>query len=338
MTHQVFSQQKRKHAVTHSLLDVRVTKKSEEAPGIHSFELVEPHGGVLPAFSAGAHIDVHGPTGIVRQYSLCNHPAERSRYLIAVLRDPQSRGGSQAMHEQVQPGDILRISRPRNLFSLAPDSPHSLLLAGGIGITPIVCMAEHLADGGGSFEMHYFARSREKTAFHGRIGRSRFHQQVTFHFDDEPATTRQSLPALLASQRAGTHLYVCGPRGFLEAVLGAARARQWPEALLHYEYFGAAAVDAAGAAKDTAFEVKLASSGLTCTVAAGQTVVAALAARGVEIPVSCEQGICGTCLTRVLSGKPDHRDQFLTPEEHAANDQFLPCCSRACGPLLVLDL
>ncbi len=322
----------------HSFLDVRVAKKSEEAPGIHSFELVDPRGGVLPAFSAGAHIDVHGPTGFVRQYSLCNHPAERTRYLIAVLRDPQSRGGSAAMHEQVQPGDTLRISTPRNLFPLAPEAPHSLLLAGGIGITPILCMAEHLADGGSSFEMHYFARSRERAAFQQRIAQSGFHQQVAFHFDDEPVTTRQSLPALLASQRAGTHLYVCGPRGFLEAVLGAARARQWPEALLHYEYFGAAAVNAAGSTKDTAFEVKLASSGLICTVAAGQTVVAALAARGVEIPVSCEQGICGTCLTRVLSGKPDHRDQFLTPEEHAANDQFLPCCSRASGPLLVLDL
>lgn len=316
-------------------LRVRVARKVIEAEDICSFELVAADGRLLPAFSAGSHIDVHLPDGLVRQYSLCNDAAETHRYLIAVLKDPASRGGSRAMHERVREGDELIISPPRNHFALAHEARHHLLLAGGIGITPLLCMAERLAATGAAFTMHYCTRSRARTAFASRIAASAFAAQVQFHHDDGPPEQQFQLEAVLAGADEHTHLYVCGPQGFMDAVLGAARARGWPESRLHYEFFSAEPVSTEG---DRPFEVVLASSGRVVPVAAGQTVVQALAACGVDVMVSCEQGVCGTCLTRVLEGEIDHRDVYLTPEEQAAGDQFTPCCSRAKSARLVLDL
>jgi len=316
-------------------LEVRVARRQAEAQDICSYELVQTNGQPLPAFSAGSHIDVHLPNGLTRQYSLCNDPRESHRYLIGVLRDPASRGGSQAMHEAVQEGSVLRISAPKNHFALAHGATRSVLLAGGIGITPILCMAERLALSDAAFELHYATRSRERTAFAERIAQSAFAQQVHFHFDDGDAAQKLALAPLVGTVQPGVHLYVCGPKGFMDAVLGAARGAGWPAEQLHYEFFGA---EVAKSESDGAFEVKLASSGRVIPVAKEQTVVQALAAAGVEIATSCEQGVCGTCLTRVLEGQPDHKDMYLTPEEQAANDQFTPCCSRSCSPLLVLDL
>jgi len=316
-------------------LEVRVARRQAEAQDICSFELVQTNGQPLPAFSAGSHIDVHLPNGLTRQYSLCNDPRESHRYLIGVLRDPASRGGSQAMHEAVQEGSVLRISAPKNHFALAHGASRSVLLAGGIGITPILCMAERLALSDAAFELHYCTRSRERTAFAQRIAQSAFAPQVHFHFDDGDAAQKLALAQLVGTVQPGVHLYVCGPKGFMDAVLAAARAAGWPAEQLHYEFFGA---EVAKSESDGAFEVKLASSGRVIQVAKEQTVVQALAAAGVEVATSCEQGVCGTCLTRVLEGVPDHKDMYLTPEEQAANDQFTPCCSRSCSPLLVLDL
>lgn len=316
-------------------LSVRVSRKVTEATDIQSFELVDAAGAPLPSFSAGAHIDVHLPDGIVRQYSLCNDPGECHRYLIAVLRDPASRGGSTAMHDSVHEGDLLQISAPKNHFPLVHEARRSLLLAGGIGVTPILCMAERLALSGAEFDMHYCTRAPDRAAFMNRIRLSAFAPRVSMHFDDGPSEQRFDLAATVARPEPGVHLYVCGPKGFMDAVLAAARAQGWPEHQLHYEFFAA---EVQTSATDTAFEVRLASSGRTIAVGAGQTVTAALAAAGVDVPTSCEQGVCGTCLTRVLAGEPEHRDAYLTPEEQAANDQFLPCCSRARSPLLVLDL
>ena len=318
-----------------STLSVRVARKALEAADICTFELVDVNGGPLPAFSAGSHVDVQLPGGLSRQYSLCNDPKETHRYLIGVLRDPASRGGSQAMHEQVQEGQLLQISAPKNHFGLAHDAKRSLLLAGGIGVTPILCMAERLAITGADFEMHYSTRSRERTAFYERIASSAYAPQVQFHFDDGAIAQKLDLAALLAAPQAGVHLYVCGPKGFMDAVLSAARAQGWPESQLHYEFFAA---EVAKSESDASFEIKLASSGRIVTVPKDMTVIKALAAAGVEVMMSCEQGVCGTCLTRVLEGVPDHKDSYLTPEEQAANDQFLPCCSRSKTPLLVLDL
>jgi vanillate O-demethylase ferredoxin subunit len=316
-------------------LSVRVERKTQEALDICTFELVDTSGKPLPAFSAGSHIDVQLPGGLTRQYSLCNDPQESHRYLIGVLKDPATRGGSKAMHEAVNVGDTLTISAPRNHFPLAHEAAHSLLLAGGIGVTPILCMAERLAIAGASFEMHYATRSRERTAFHERITRSAFAPKVQFHFDDGAQEQKLQLATLLAAPKAGTHLYVCGPKGFMDAVLKTARDQGWPEPQIHFEYFGA---EVKASADDGSFEVRLASSGKTVLIPKDQTIVAALAAAGVEILTSCEQGVCGTCITRVLEGVPDHRDLYFTPEEQAQNDQFTPCCSRSKSPLLVLDL
>jgi len=316
-------------------LQVRVARKAVEAQDIVTLELVATDGKALPAFSAGSHVDVSLPKGLTRQYSLCNDPQETHRYQIGVLRDPASRGGSQAVHELVQEGDVLTISAPRNHFALAHDAKKHLLLAGGIGVTPILCMAERLAITGADFQMHYATRTPERTAFRQRITASAYADRVHFHYDSGEAAQKLDLGTLLKSPEAGTHLYVCGPRGFMDAVLGTARAQGWPEAQLHYEFFGA---EVAKSDSDAGFEIQLASSGRVIMVAKDQTVTQALAAAGVEVMVSCEQGVCGTCLTRVLEGVPDHKDSYLMPEEQAANDQFTPCCSRAKTPRLVLDL
>lgn len=315
---------------------VRVARKAVEALDIQSFELVDVNGAALPAFTAGAHLDVFLPNGLIRQYSLCNDPAETHRYLIGVLRDPASRGGSQAMHDLVNEGDVLQVSAPKNHFPLVAGAQRSLLLAGGIGITPILCMAESLATQGSGFEMHYCARERERTAFFERIAGAAFASKVQFHFDAGAPEQKLDIAALLAKPEAGCHLYVCGPKGFINAVLDQAKSAGWPAEQLHCEFFAGEEVKAL--AGDGSFQVKLASSGKWVTVPADTTVVKALAAAGVDVMVSCEQGVCGTCLTKVLDGEVDHRDQYLTPEEQAANDQFLPCCSRAKSPVLVLDL
>lgn len=316
-------------------LEVRIARKQQEAADICTFELVRTDGQPLPAFSAGSHVDVHLPGGLTRQYSLCNDPRESHRYLIGVLRDAGSRGGSKTMHEQVQEGTTLRISAPKNHFPLAHGATRSVLLAGGIGVTPILCMAERLALTGADFEMHYCTRSRERTAFADRIAQSAFAPQVHFHFDDGDAAQKLALAPLLAAPQPGVHLYVCGPKGFMDWVLDSARAAGWPAEQLHYEFFSA---DVGPSDSDAAFDVKLASSGRIVRVEKDQTVVQALAAAGVEVQTSCEQGVCGTCLTRVLEGEPDHKDMYLTEDEQAANDQFTPCCSRSRTPLLVLDL
>lgn len=320
------------------LLNVRVSRRTREAEDIDSFELVAADGAALPAFSAGAHVDVVLGPALVRQYSLCNAPTETHRYLIAVMKAPASRGGSQAVHAHMHTGQTLRISAPRNHFALAPAARQHLLLAGGIGITPILCMAEQLAAAAVPFEMHYCTRSRARTAFENRIAQAGFAAQVHFHFDDGPPAQKLDLQPLLARPQQGLHLYVCGPQGFMEAALSAARAAGWPPSQIHHEFFGAAPVAPAALSSSGSFELVLSRSGRVLTVPQEQTVVQALAQAGIAVPVSCGQGVCGTCLTGVLDGVPEHRDMFLTPAEQDRNDRFLPCCSRAKSARLVLDL
>ena len=316
-------------------LTVRVAQKNTEALDIDSFDLVAADGESLPVFSAGSHVDVYLPGGLVRQYSLFNNPGENHRYRIAVLKDAHSRGGSKAMHEQVKVGDELQISAPKNHFMLAHDAQRHLLLAGGIGVTPLLCMAERLSSMGADFEMHYCTRSADRTAFRERMAESVLAGKVAFHFDDAGPEQKLDMAALLARPETGVHLYVCGPKGFMNAVLETARTNGWSEVQLHAEFFGA---DVSPVATDESFEIQIASSGLIVTVDNDQTILQALSAAGVEIFSSCEQGVCGTCLTRVIEGVPDHRDMYLTPEEQAANDQFLPCCSRSKSARLVLDI
>ena len=315
-------------------LAVKVVRKSREAEDIESFELARADGAPLPSFGAGSHIDVQVPGGLVRQYSLCNDSGEQHRYRIAVLRDPASRGGSIAMHDAVKEGDTIHISEPRNHFPLQ-HAARTMLFAGGIGVTPLLCMAQRLAAIGAEFTLHYCTRSPERTAFRREIEASAFANRVRFHFDSGPPEQKLDLHAALAQPDTGTRLYICGPTGFIDYVVGTAKARAWPSDQIHLEYFGAAPQDTKG---DKAFDVKIASTGKTYAVAAGQSVVQALQAHGVEILTSCEQGVCGTCITRVLDGEPEHRDLYFTDEEKARNDQFTPCCSRARSKTLVLDL
>lgn len=317
-----------------SQLSVKVVRKQQEAVDIASFELAALDGSSLPPFSAGSHIDVHVRDGLVRQYSLCNDPRETHRYLIGVLRDPNSRGGSIGMHEMVKEGDVIHISEPKNHFPLVP-ARRTLLFAGGIGVTPILCMAERLAQAGADFEMHYCSRSLERTAFHARIRQSSFADKVHFHFDDGPQEQKLDLLSLIATPNPETHIYVCGPGGFIEHVVNTAKGLGWGGGQVHLEYFGAKALDTSG---DGAFDVKIASSGRTFTIPAGKTVIKVLAENGIEVATSCEEGVCGTCITRVLDGVPDHRDVYFTDDERAKNDQFTPCCSRARSACLVLDL
>lgn len=316
------------------MINVSVVKRQQEAQDIISLTLEAVDGAELPAFAAGAHIDVHLPGGLVRQYSLCNAPGDCSSYQIAVLKDPASRGGSVAVHG-LQVGDVLSISLPRNLFALDTSAQHSVLFAGGIGITPILAMAEQLSQAGQSFELHYCTRHPDKTAFLGRLRQAAFAQNVHCYFDDGADQRRLDVNRVVVGPSPVCHLYVCGPTGFMDYVLDTARQTGWTEPTLHKEYFSAAPVDSA---EDSSFEVKLGSSGQVFVIPPGQSVVKVLEAAGVDIPVACEQGICGTCLTPVLDGVPDHRDQYLTPEEQALNNQFTPCCSRAKSACLVLGI
>jgi vanillate O-demethylase ferredoxin subunit len=317
-----------------SLMTVAVIRRAMETDDIVTLELADPAGGDLPPFSAGAHIDVEVQPGLIRQYSLCNNPNERHVYVIGVLKDPASRGGSAGVHDIPQ-GAQIRISEPRNHFELDHTAARTLLLAGGIGVTPILCMAERLANIGADFEMHYATRSRAKTAFYDRITGSSFAGKVHIHHDDGPGAQKLDIAAVLGAADAGTHLYVCGPGGFIDWVLGAAKAAGYPEAQVHREYFN---VDPDQFAPGDAFQIKLASTGAVYDIPADRSIVEVLNDVGIELPISCAQGVCGTCLTRVLEGVVDHRDFFLTEAEREKGDEFTPCCSRSKTPMLVLDL
>lgn len=313
---------------------VKVLRRTQEALDIASYELGKPDGSALPGFSAGSHIDVQVPGGLTRQYSLCNDAAEQHRYRIAVLRDPNSRGGSSTMHDHVHEGDTLLISEPRNHFPLV-HGERALLFAGGIGVTPLLCMAQRLSTIGADFTLHYCTRSAERTAFREEIAASPWKDRVKFHLDDGPPSQKLQLDRVIAKPEPGTHLYICGPTGFIDWMVKTADSFGWPKDQVHLEYFGAAAQDTGG---DRPFQVRIASSGAVVEVAARQTIVQALQQHGIEILTSCEQGVCGTCITRVLQGECDHRDLYFTDEEKAKHDQFTPCCSRAKSAVLVLDL
>ncbi|MES2416058.1 MAG: PDR/VanB family oxidoreductase [Pseudomonadota bacterium] len=315
-------------------IKVKVTRKTKEAVDIASFELARTDGAPLPAFSAGSHVDVQIPGGLTRQYSLCNDAGEQHRYRIAVLRDPTSRGGSIGMHDAVKEGDEITISAPKNHFPLEHASK-TLLFAGGIGVTPILCMAQRLGKTGADFAMHYCTRSEDRTAFHKEIRESEFAGKVEFHFDSGADDQKLDLKKVLGEPEAGKHLYVCGPTGYINFVTSTAKEAGWAPANIHLEYFGAAPQDTSN---DGSFEVRIASTGKSYTIGKKDNIIQVLKDNGIEILTSCEQGVCGTCITRVLEGEIDHRDMYFTDEEKEANDQFTPCCSRSKSPVLVLDL
>ncbi len=309
--------------------DVTVRETVEEAQGIRSFILGAADGAALPPYAAGAHIDVAVAPGIVRQYSLCGD-LSGGLWRIAVLRDPQSRGGSSAMHDRITTGSLLRVSHAKNLFPLA-EAPHSLLLAGGIGITPILAMAMELRQKQQSFALHYCARSMERMAFREQISRD-LASRSQLHFDDGPGVGFDPM-AILQAAPPGTHLYICGPSGFIDRVLNTARQAGWAEDRLHREHFSAV-VDSAG----DGFTLNIAGRGQSIFVPEGVSALQALLSAGFDIPHSCEAGICGSCLLRVIDGVPDHRDSCLSRSQREANNVFTPCCSRARTGTLTIDL
>lgn len=314
-----------------TLLDLQITERRVVAQGIVSLELRDPQRRPLPAFTAGAHIDVHITPGITRQYSLCNAPTDTDRYVLGILLEPHSRGGSAAMHQRFAQGDTITVGTPRNLFALAP-ARRTLLFAGGIGITPMLSMAEALWQTHEDFELIYCARSARHAAFLDQLTVAPYAARTRLHLDDGAPEQRLQMDRLAQEDPAGTHLYVCGPKGFIEHVCQAARTHGWPEAHLHVEHFSAVS-----AASGQAFCVEIASTGQRIEIGPQASITSALERHGVCIPVSCEQGICGTCVTRVVSGDIEHRDSFLTASERSRGDQITPCCSRGRGTL-VLDL
>lgn len=314
-------------------LDLRVVSRRIEAEDIAAFVLAAPDQAELPPFSAGSHIDVEIAPGLIRQYSLCNNPAVRHSYEIAVLRDPQSRGGSVKLYDNFREGDAIRVSEPRNNFPLQSVKDEVLLLAGGIGITPLLSMAESLHAVGARFNLHYCTRSPARTAFRQRIAQASFANRVSFHFDDGPEDQRLDPAAVFAQRGEDADLYICGPAGFIDWVTRAATSAGWPAQRVHREYFSAS-IPPATADRDQPFRLQLASTGQIIDVAADESAAVALAREGIEISISCEQGICGTCITRVLEGEPDHRDMLMID----GNGEFTPCCSRAFSPTLVIDL
>lgn len=315
-----------------SWLELRIVSRRIEAEDVVALVLASPTDSDLPPFSAGAHIDVEATPQFIRQYSLCNNPHHRGHYEIAVLRDPASRGGSIAIHDGFREGDLIRVSEPRNHFALQPVKSKALLIAGGIGVTPLLCMAERLDTLGAPFAMHYCTRTPERTAFRSRIGEAAFADRVVFHHDNGPEAQRFDPRALFAGAVPDADAYVCGPPAFIDWVQAAADEAGFPKERLYREYFAATATESENG--ETPFQLRIASTGETIQVGASESAAAALARHGIEIPVSCEQGVCGTCVTRVIEGEPDHRDMLMID----TNEEFTPCCSRALSPLLVLDL
>ncbi len=317
-----------------SLMQVRIKRISFEAESINSYELVAPGGGDLASFTAGSHVDLHLPNGMIRSYSLVNDQRERHRYVVAVNKDAASRGGSAFIHETLHAGDIITISRPRNNFVLQENVPHSVLIAGGIGITPLLAMIRRLQALGRSWELFYAARTPAVAAFLDELDalRSGAPGNVNLHFDQEPSGRMFDLAAIVDAAPADSHLYCCGPAPMLEAFEAATAGR--PAAQVHVEYFKAKDKPAA----EGGFEVKLARSGRTIFVEPGKTILNALLDAGLAVSYACTEGVCGTCETRVIDGLPDHRDLFLGKEEQAANTTMMICCSGSKSRTLVLDL
>ena len=317
--------------MSYSVIDAIVTRREDQTDEIAVFELAAADGRALPAFEAGAHVDVMVSPELTRQYSLSNAPGSAG-YRLGILNDPNSRGGSQLIHASLQEGSRVQISAPRNHFPLDMHATHSLLIGGGIGITPMIAMAYALKAAGKSFELHYCSRSESKAAFLAELERA-FGERLTLHFDDAGEAARLDPPQLCRAAPPGTHLYVCGPSGFMDWVIDQAKAAGLPGQQVHFEYFSAE-VDISG----EAFEVYAKASDVTVQVGPDQSIAMALRAAGVKVQMSCEEGVCGTCICDVIDGTPDHRDLFLTEEEKADNDQIALCCSRAKSARLVVDI
>jgi cytochrome P450/ferredoxin-NADP reductase len=312
-------------------LDVVVSKRADVATDIIGLELTSADDTPLPSYDAGAHVDVYVKSGLIRQYSLTGDPADGSKYRLGILLDPKSRGGSTAIHTQFQAGENIRIGRPRNNFPMGSNVDHTVLFAGGIGITPMLNMAYALEASGASWELHYCGRTADRLAFTDEL--TRFGDKVQVHIDSGPKDQHLDINAVLANPASAKHLYVCGPNGFMDFIVTAAENNSWDSDCVHLERFGAE-VNTDGAP----ITVVARKSGKTFEVQPGETISEKLEENGINVQVSCQSGVCGTCLTRVVEGMPDHRDLVQTDLEKASNAQITVCCSRSKTKTLVLDL
>lgn len=316
---------------TAATMTLRVTRKDEIACGIDLFELKRPDGGELPQFTAGAHVSLKVPNGLIRKYSLCNDPAERDRYQVAVKREENGRGGSISLIENVRAGDGLIVAPPVNDFELARNAQAFIFIAGGIGITPIMSMMRALnAIPGKQYKLYYCTRSPEFTAFREELSGPDFEGKVIIHHDDGDPARALDLWPIVEERKNRAHLYCCGPRPLMQAVRD--MTGHWSSTAIHMEAFSEAETRKPD---DKPFNVTLAKSGETFEVPVGVTILEAMRARGHEVPSSCESGTCGTCRTKLLAGEVDHRDLVLA--DHERGDQIMICVSRARSGDLVID-
>ncbi|ROO85025.1 vanillate O-demethylase ferredoxin subunit [Actinocorallia herbida] len=310
-------------------LSVVVHSRRLDGPDVVVLDLRRPDGGALPPAAPGAHLDVHLPGGLIRQYSLAGDSADRNRYVLGVLRAPDSRGGSAAVHAHLHEGAGLEVSPPRDAFPLVDRGGRALLLAGGIGITPLLAMARLLAAEGRPFELHYSVRERARLAFLPDL--DALGASVHLHVDGEGAPL--DLAGLAHGRGARDDVYVCGPPGFIDGTTETLIRLGWPAGAVHTERF-----TREQPGREGSFTVEAKRSGVRCAVREGQSIAQALAEAGVPVSLSCESGVCGTCLTPVVAGVPEHRDDYQTDAEKAANSMVTICCSGSRTDLLVLDL
>lgn len=303
------------------------------AEGIHAFELADPDGAPLPEVTAGAHVDVHPPDGRVRSYSLSGDPADRSRWDLGVLREARGGGGSRWMHDVVRVGDLLTVGSPRNAFQRVPGAAHTVLLAGGIGITPLKAMAHELVAQGRSFELHHCVRTPRHAAFAHELRRLVPEGRLHLHVDGGDPSRGLDLAALLKTPAADTHVYYCGPSGFMKACAEA--TAHWAPGTVHCEHFKAPDPSPTTLPAG-AFKVHLARRNLTLQVQPEQTIVRAIELAGLRVPTSCLSGLCGSCKVDYLAGEVEHHDYILSDEEQRRC--LTLCVSRARGGTLVLDL
>ena len=315
-------------------LHLEVVGIRDETDRIKTLFLDRADGLPLPAFDAGAHVDLYLPNGMVRQYSLLNDPAESGPYVLGVLRELRSRGGSEWVHQHIETGLVLKAAGPRNNFPLAQARRH-LLIAGGIGVTPMLSMAAALHRLGEDFHRHYCTRSPEQTAYLDRIAAAGWDGRMALTHDGGDPGQGLDVRALLSHQREGDHVYCCGPAGLMGAVREA--SGHWATGTVHFEWFTPDEI-AVPANDRQAFTVVLARSDRVLKVPADASIVQVLADNGIVVDTLCEEGICGTCITNVLEGEPEHHDSVLTDAEKASNRLMTVCCSRAKGDRLVLDL
>ncbi|WP_434694901.1 oxidoreductase [Pseudomonas sp. Z1-14] len=313
---------------------LKVIRRFDSGGGIIRIRFVSEDSAGLVPFEAGAHLSIYLPDiEAWRQYSICSDPCELDFYEIAVLKDPKSRGGSVLVHATAVEGAVFDVEGPNNNFPLDESAECSMLFGGGIGITPMIAMAARLKELGKKFKLHYFSRSEENAAFVDDLRGAYEPENIFFHFGGREAAQKLDLFRDLPAPTTTTHCYICGPQGFIDWIITAVKQAGYPNGNIHREYFSADVTYSGNS-----FDVECANSGVTVTIGPDDTIARVLAKVGIKVDVMCEEGVCGTCMTNVIEGEIDHRDQFLTDEERREGALICVCCSRANSPKLVLDI